>query len=174
MFSSHLFWTSNSLEVSAGVTQDFSSTFLLRCVPLLFSGEGFSRCFPSSTVKSNLCTNDLIVLHYLLGIFFFFSFLDRFLWEHKVARKVKVFLKLLVGNFCQYHFRCTLIMGRRKFCARDWWSAEACWWNDVSAVVTLIPEKVATSWKEFPAAKTFRAAHTCRSQQQQRRAADGV
>ena len=59
-------------------------------------------------------------------------------------------------------------MGRRKFCARDWWNAEACWWNDVSAVVTLIPEKVATSWKEFPAAKTFRAAHTCRSQQQQR------
>ena len=57
-------------------------------------------------------------------------------------------------------------MGRRKFCARDWWNAEACWWNDVSAVVTLIPEKVATSWKEFPAAKTFRAAHTCRSQQQ--------
>ena len=97
-----------------------------------------------------------------------FQQLDRFLWEHKVARKVKVFWKLLVGNFCQYHFCCTLIMGRRKFCARDWWNAEACWWNDVSAVVTLIPEKVATSWKEFPAAKTFRAAHTCRSQQQQR------
>ena len=34
-------------------TQDFSSTFLLRCVPLLFSREGFSHSFPSSTVKSN-------------------------------------------------------------------------------------------------------------------------
>ena len=33
--------------------------------------------------------------------------------------------------------------------------------------VLVIPEKVATSWKEFPAAKTFRAA-------QQRRAGDGV
>ena len=70
-FSSHLFWTSNSLEVPAGATQDFSSTFLLRCVPLFFSRERFSRYFPSSTVKSNLCTNDLIVLH-LLGIFSFY------------------------------------------------------------------------------------------------------
>ena len=35
------------------VTQDFSSTFLLRYMPLFFSREGFSRSFPSSTVKSN-------------------------------------------------------------------------------------------------------------------------
>ena len=40
VFSSHLFWTSNSLELPAGVTQDFAS-FLLRCVPLFFSREGF-------------------------------------------------------------------------------------------------------------------------------------
>ena len=53
VFSSHLFWTSISLEVPAGVTQNLSSTFLLRCVPLFFSREGFSRSFPSSTVKSN-------------------------------------------------------------------------------------------------------------------------
>ena len=33
------------------VTQDFSSIFLLRCVPLFFPREGFSRSFPSSTVK---------------------------------------------------------------------------------------------------------------------------
>ena len=53
-FSSHLFWTSNPLEVPAGATQDFSSTFLLRrCVPLFLSREGFSSSFPSSTVKSN-------------------------------------------------------------------------------------------------------------------------
>ena len=34
------------------VTQDFS-TFLLRCLPLFLSREGFSLPFPSSTVKSN-------------------------------------------------------------------------------------------------------------------------
>ena len=55
--SSHSFWTSSSLDVPAGVTQekvtqDFSSTFL-RCVPSFFSREGFSHSFPSSTVKSN-------------------------------------------------------------------------------------------------------------------------
>ena len=37
--------------VPAGVTQDFSSTFLLLCLPLFFSREGFSRFFPSSIVK---------------------------------------------------------------------------------------------------------------------------
>ena len=36
------------------VTQDFSSTFLLRCMPLFFSREGFSRrSCPSSILKSN-------------------------------------------------------------------------------------------------------------------------
>ena len=53
VFSSHLFRTSNSLKVPAGVTQDFSSTFLLRCVPLSFPRQGFSRSLPSSTGKSN-------------------------------------------------------------------------------------------------------------------------
>ena len=44
---------------------------------LNFSRENdCSHSFSSSTVKSNLCTNDLIVLH-LLGIFFFFFFLVR-------------------------------------------------------------------------------------------------
>ena len=54
------------------VTQDFSSTFLLRCVPEFFSREGFSHSFPSSTESRVLSTYDLIVLH-LLGFFFFFS-----------------------------------------------------------------------------------------------------
>ena len=31
VFSSHSFWTSSSLDVPAGVTQDFPSTFFLRC-----------------------------------------------------------------------------------------------------------------------------------------------
>ena len=35
------------------LTQDFSSTFLLRGLPYFFSRKGFSRPFPSSTVKSN-------------------------------------------------------------------------------------------------------------------------
>ena len=53
----HLFWTSGLWTHQPGshtrrVTQDFS-TFLLRCLPSLFSREGFSRPFPSSTVKSN-------------------------------------------------------------------------------------------------------------------------
>ena len=61
VFSSHSFWTSSLLDVPAGVghtggmkvTQDFSSTFFLRCVPYFSSREGFSHSFPSSTVKSN-------------------------------------------------------------------------------------------------------------------------
>ena len=52
VFSSHSFWTSSSLDVPVGVTQDFSSTFL-RCVPSFLSREGFSHSFPLSTVKSN-------------------------------------------------------------------------------------------------------------------------
>ena len=58
VFSSHSFWTSSSLDVPAGVTQEEGHTgflihLLLRCVPLFFSREGFSRSFPSSTVNSN-------------------------------------------------------------------------------------------------------------------------
>ena len=40
------------VDLPDGVTQDFSSTFLLRCVPSFFSREGFSHSFPWSTVKS--------------------------------------------------------------------------------------------------------------------------
>ena len=65
---------SSSLDVPAGVTQDFSSTFLLRCMPLFFSREGFSRSFPSSTVKSNFVyqrfNRSPLVKHF---IFIFFS-----------------------------------------------------------------------------------------------------
>ena len=79
VFSSHLFWTSSLLDVPAGVTQDFSSTFLLRCVPSFFSREEFSHSFPSSTVKTKLVYqvlyNDLIVLHSLgINIFIIFIF----------------------------------------------------------------------------------------------------
>ena len=40
------------VDVPPGVTRDFS-TVLVRCLPYFFSREGFSRSFPSSTVKSN-------------------------------------------------------------------------------------------------------------------------
>ena len=67
-------WTYQPGSHRRKVTQDFSSTFFLRWVPYFFSREGFSHSFPSSTVKSNLCANDLIVLH-PLGIFnFVFQF----------------------------------------------------------------------------------------------------
>ena len=47
-------WTYQPGSHRRKVTQDFSSTFFLRCVPLFFSREGFSNhSFPSSTVKSN-------------------------------------------------------------------------------------------------------------------------
>ena len=58
VFSSHLFWTSSSLDVPAGVTQEEGHTgFLIHLPPavhaFILSREGFSRSFPSSTVKSN-------------------------------------------------------------------------------------------------------------------------
>ena len=37
------------------VTHDFSSTFLLRFMPLFFSREGFSGSFPSSTREVEFC-----------------------------------------------------------------------------------------------------------------------
>ena len=41
------------VDARAGVTQDFSCTFLLRCLTLFSLREGFRRPFPSSTVKSD-------------------------------------------------------------------------------------------------------------------------
>ena len=79
VFSSHSFWTSSSLDVPAGVTQEEGHTgflihllsavraliFLARRIQLFLSLVDHEVEF--------LCTNDLIVLH-LLGIFFFFFF----------------------------------------------------------------------------------------------------
>ena len=80
VFSSHLFWTSGlwTYDVPAratqaeGITQDFSSTFLLRCLPSFFSREGFSHSFSSSTVKSNI-VYERFNRSPLVGHFFFFS-----------------------------------------------------------------------------------------------------
>ena len=46
-------WTYQPGSHRRKVSQDFSSTFFLRCVPQFFSREGFSHSFPSSAVKSN-------------------------------------------------------------------------------------------------------------------------
>ena len=58
VFSSHSFWTSSSLDVPAGVTQEEGHTgFLVHLLSavraLIFSREEISHSFPSSTVKSN-------------------------------------------------------------------------------------------------------------------------
>ena len=58
VFSAHSFWTSSSLDVPAEVTQEEGHTgffiHLLSAVrALIFSREGFSHSFPSSTVKLN-------------------------------------------------------------------------------------------------------------------------
>ena len=45
-------WTYQPGSHRRKVTQNFSSTFFMRCVPQFFSREGFSHSFPSSTVKS--------------------------------------------------------------------------------------------------------------------------
>ena len=38
---------------TGGRSHKIYHSFLLRCMPLFFSGEGFSRSYPSSAVKSN-------------------------------------------------------------------------------------------------------------------------
>ena len=57
------------------ITQDFTSTILLRCMPFFFSREGFGRPFPSSTVKSNSVYSRFkrssLVGHIFLSFFFF-------------------------------------------------------------------------------------------------------
>ena len=59
------------------VTQDFSSTFLLRRMTLFFSREGFSRSFPSSTVKSNFVYERFNRSPLVGHFYFYFYFLVR-------------------------------------------------------------------------------------------------
>ena len=71
-FEHQVRWTYQPGSHRKKITQDFSSTFFLRCVPHFFSREGFSHSFPSSTVKSNFC---VLTIQHPLGILFsFFSF----------------------------------------------------------------------------------------------------
>ena len=80
VFSSHSFWTSSSLDVPAGVTQEEGHTgFLIRLLSavraLIFLARRIQPFLSLVDCESRiLCTNDLIVLH-PLGIFILvFSF----------------------------------------------------------------------------------------------------
>ena len=74
VFSSHPFWTSSSLDVPAGVTQEKGHTGFFH--PPSFCGACLDFCrekdsaipFPRRPWSRILCTNELIVLH-PLGIF---------------------------------------------------------------------------------------------------------
>ena len=81
MFYSYLFWTSGLWTYQPGsqrrkVTDDFSSTFLLRCLPQFFSRDGFNLSFLSSTLKLNFVYY-LTNRSPLVGLFFFFFFFAR-------------------------------------------------------------------------------------------------
>ena len=74
VFSSHSFWTSSSLDIPAGVTQEEGYTGFFIHLPsavraLIFLARRIQP-FLSLVDRDDqiLCTNDLIVLH-LLGIF---------------------------------------------------------------------------------------------------------
>ena len=80
VFSSHSFWTSSSLDVPAGVTQEEGHTgfliHLLSAVRALIFLAGRIQPFLSLVDRQVgiLCANDLIVLH-PLGIFSFSFYL---------------------------------------------------------------------------------------------------
>ena len=81
VFSSHSFWTSSSLDVPAGVTQEEGHTgFLIHLLSavraLIFLArriQPFLSLVDREVEFWNFVYNDLIVLH-PLGIFFFFFF----------------------------------------------------------------------------------------------------
>ena len=78
VFSSHSFWTSSSLDVPAGVTQEEGHTGFL--IHLLSAARALTflarRIQPLLSLVDRevefLCTNDLIVLHPLSILFFVF------------------------------------------------------------------------------------------------------
>ena len=65
-------WTYRPESHRRKSTQDFLSTFLLRCVPYFFSREGFSHSFPSSIAKSIFCVLTISPL-VVFVLFCFFS-----------------------------------------------------------------------------------------------------
>ena len=86
VFSSHLFWTSSSLDVPAGVTREEGHTGFLIHLPSAVHAFIFLaiRVEPFLSLVAReviffcvlILFNDLIVLHYLLGIFIFVHLLS--------------------------------------------------------------------------------------------------
>ena len=77
MFSSHLLWTSSSLDVPAGVTKEEGHTGFLIHLPsavrtLIFLARRIQPFLSLVDREVEFCANNLIVLHYLLGIFYLF------------------------------------------------------------------------------------------------------
>ena len=76
LFPSRWFWTSSSLDVSAGVTQEEGHTGFLIHLPsavdafIFFARRISAVTFPRRPWSRILCTDDLIVLH-LFGIYIF-------------------------------------------------------------------------------------------------------
>ena len=85
VFSSHSFWTSNSLDVPAGVTQEEGHTgFLINLLStvraLIFLARRIQPFLSLVDREVEFCVlpgNDLIVLYPLGILFLFFSFLVR-------------------------------------------------------------------------------------------------
>ena len=83
VFSSHSFWTSSSLDVPAGVTQEEGHTgFLIHLLSavhaLIFLAIRIQPFLSLVDCKVEFCVlNDLIVFHPLGILIFFFSFLVR-------------------------------------------------------------------------------------------------
>ena len=78
VFSSHSFWTSSSLDVPAGVTQEEGHTGFFFHLPsavraLIFLARRIQPFLPLVDREVEfLCTNDLIVLHSLGILFIYF------------------------------------------------------------------------------------------------------
>ena len=106
VFSSHLFWTSNSLDVSAGVTQEEGHTGFLIHLPSAVHAFIFlaRRIQPFLSLVDRevgffLCTNDLVESFSTCWAFLFLLlfFLGRLLRERKTNTKmdqIRFFLSL--------------------------------------------------------------------------------
>ena len=88
------------------VAPDFSSTFLLRCMPLFFSRERFSRSFPSSTVKSTgiLCTTSRLLWIRKKVIEKLFFLTRKFVMRTKRDRKILMLTVLMSGSLWLHFF----------------------------------------------------------------------
>ena len=88
VFSSHLFWTSSSLDAPAGVTQEEGHTEFLIHLPsavraLIFLSRRIQPFLSVVDREVEFCVLTILIVLHLLGIFFFFFFL--------LVRKIPVY-----------------------------------------------------------------------------------